>query len=135
MTTNLDTQIARDRELFPFLLVDAVLDYRPGSSIKVLKNVSSSEHYFTGHFPDEAIMPGVIIISVMAQAARLLFGADNAPRMTKIQKFRFKKSVKPGDQLIVHLSQLEKTEEHQTLIAEATVENETVASGRLIYAG
>lgn len=92
---------------YPFLLVDRVVSLTPGESIVAIKNVSVNEPYFNGHFPQKAVMPGVLIVEAMAQAAGILgfktlgktpedgsiylfVGADNV---------RFKRQVVPGDQL------------------------------------
>jgi 3-hydroxyacyl-[acyl-carrier-protein] dehydratase len=94
---------------YPFLLVDRVLEYVPGQSIRALKNVSYNEPYFTGHFPHRPLMPGVMIIEALAQAAGLLafLSADEIPDdntrfyFVGIDKARFRKPVEPGDQLIL----------------------------------
>jgi 3-hydroxyacyl-[acyl-carrier-protein] dehydratase len=94
---------------YPFLLVDRVLEYVSGQSIRALKNVTYNEPYFTGHFPTRPLMPGVIIIEALAQAAGLLaFLSANAfpDESTRfyfvgIDKARFRRPVEPGDQLIL----------------------------------
>ncbi len=92
---------------YPFLLVDRVLECRPGESIRALKNVTYNEPYFVGHFPYRPVMPGVIIIEALAQTAGILAfrtaGAvpDEETRFyfVGIDKARFRKPVEPGDQL------------------------------------
>ena len=66
---------------YPFLLIDRVLEYVPGQRIRALKNVTFNEPYFTGHFPHRPLMPGVMIIEALAQAAGLLafLSADEIP--------------------------------------------------------
>jgi 3-hydroxyacyl-[acyl-carrier-protein] dehydratase len=94
---------------YPFLLIDRVLDFTPGKSIRALKNVTYNEPYFTGHFPHRPLMPGVIIIEALAQAAGLLafLSADVLPDESTrfyfvgIDKARFRKPVEPGDQLLL----------------------------------
>src|SRR5690348_6219409 len=94
---------------YPFLLVDRVLECHPGKSIRALKNVTFNEPYFTGHFPGRPIMPGVIIIEALAQAAGILafVSAGVTPNeqtrfyFVGIDKARFRKPVEPGDQLIL----------------------------------
>jgi 3-hydroxyacyl-[acyl-carrier-protein] dehydratase len=94
---------------YPFLLVDRVLAYEPGKSIRALKNVTYNEPFFTGHFPHRPVMPGVLIIEALAQAAGILAfrTADIIPNETTrfyfagIDKARFRKPVEPGDQLIL----------------------------------
>ena len=92
---------------YPMLLVDRVLHWEAGKSITAIKNVTANEEFFNGHFPNKPVMPGVLMIEAMAQAAALLsfltmgqkpdentlvyfLGIDNA---------RFKRPVEPGDQL------------------------------------
>jgi len=101
---------------YPFLLIDRVLECRPGESIRALKNVTYSEPYFPGHFPGRPVMPGVIIIEAMAQAAGILcFITANVIPDAKtrfffvgIDKARFRRPVVPGDQLIL-TAQLQRT--------------------------
>ena len=94
---------------YPFLLVDRVLECVPGKSVRALKNVTINEPYFMGHFPHRPVMPGVIIIEALAQAAGVLafVTADVVPDESTrfyfvgIDKARFRKPVEPGDQLIL----------------------------------
>ena len=94
---------------YPFLLVDRVLECRSGESIRALKNVTYDEPFFTGHFPHRPVMPGVIIIEALAQAAGILAfrtGGVIPDENTKfyfvgIDKARFRRPVVPGDQLIL----------------------------------
>ncbi len=99
----------------PFLLVDRVLECVPGKSIRALKNITYNEPFFPGHFPGRPLMPGVMIIEALAQAAGILafVTAGVVPdHNTKfyfvgIDKARFRKPVEPGDQLIL-TAQLER---------------------------
>ncbi len=94
---------------FPFLMVDRVLDIQKGVSIKALKNVTINEPFFQGHFPHRPVMPGVLMLEAMAQAAALLsFHAkgislddDTVYYFAGIDRARFKRPVEPGDQLIL----------------------------------
>jgi len=94
---------------YPFLLVDRVLECKPGESIRALKNVTYNEPFFPGHFPVRPVMPGVMIIEALAQAAGILtfVTAGVVPKQgTKfyfvgIDKARFRKPVEPGDQLVL----------------------------------
>jgi 3-hydroxyacyl-[acyl-carrier-protein] dehydratase len=94
---------------YPFLLIDRVLELEPGKRILALKNVTINEPFFPGHFPGRPIMPGVMIIEAMAQAAALLaFKSDNLKRhagnlvyFLGIDDARFKSPVVPGDQLML----------------------------------
>jgi 3-hydroxyacyl-[acyl-carrier-protein] dehydratase len=94
---------------YPFLLVDRVLECRAGESIRALKNVTYNELYFAGHSPSRPVMPGVMIIEALAQAAAILcfLSANVIPSdqtrfyFAGIDKARFRKPVLPGDQLIL----------------------------------
>ena len=91
----------------PFLLVDRVLEWRQYKSIRALKNVSVNEPFFMGHFPERPVMPGVLIIEALAQAAGVLLFASHGVVPDRdarfyfagIDKARFRKPVLPGDQL------------------------------------
>jgi 3-hydroxyacyl-[acyl-carrier-protein] dehydratase len=92
---------------FPFLLVDRVLEYKLNESLVAIKNVSINEPFFTGHFPQRPVMPGVLILESMAQAAGILafLSVGGEPSSDEIYFFasadnvRFRKVVEPGDQL------------------------------------
>ncbi|MDI1275041.1 3-hydroxyacyl-ACP dehydratase FabZ [Polaromonas sp.] len=97
---------------FPFLLVDRVLELEKGKRIKALKNVTINEPFFTGHFPHRPVMPGVLMLEAMAQAAALLaFDMQGVTPDDKtvyyfagIDGARFKRPVEPGDQLIMDVT-------------------------------
>jgi len=99
---------------FPFLLVDRVLDLEKGKRIKALKNVTINEPFFVGHFPHRPVMPGVLMLEALAQAAALLaFDAlDTSPTDEMVYYFagidgaRFKRPVEPGDQLTLEVELL-----------------------------
>ena len=92
---------------YPFLLVDRVLECVPGQHIVALKNVTFNEPFFPGHFPHRPVMPGVIIIEALAQAAGILAfttvgiipDAETRFYFVAIDHARFRKPVEPGDQL------------------------------------
>ena len=94
---------------YPFVLVDRVISIEPGKTITALKNVTINEPFFPGHFPHHPVMPGVLIVEALAQAAAILsFKTDNQMPtddsvyyFAGIDKARFKKPVGPGDQLIL----------------------------------
>jgi 3-hydroxyacyl-[acyl-carrier-protein] dehydratase len=97
---------------YPFLLIDRVAELEPGKSIVAVKNVTINEPFFAGHFPHHPVMPGVLIIEALAQAAAILtFRTMNHVPDDKsiyyfvgIDKARFKRPVMPGDQLQLHAS-------------------------------
>jgi len=97
---------------YPFLLVDRVLEIIDGNRIRAVKNVTFNEPFFTGHFPHRPVMPGVMMLEALAQAAALLsFETQGIKSDDKsvyyfvgIDKARFKKPVEPGDQLILDVT-------------------------------
>ena len=97
---------------YPILLVDRVLEIEKGVRIKAVKNVTINEPFFTGHFPHRPVMPGVLMLEALAQAAALLsFNAlDAVPDDNTVYYFagidsaRFKRPVEPGDQLILEVA-------------------------------
>ena len=94
---------------YPFLLVDRVLEFEKDVRIKALKNVTINEPFFGGHFPSRPVMPGVLMLEALAQAAALLSfesmgtepGDDTVVYFVGIDGARFKRPVGPGDQLIL----------------------------------
>ena len=99
---------------YPFLLVDRVISIDKGRHIRALKNVTMNEPFFQGHFPHRPVMPGVLMLEALAQAAALLaFDAlDTSPNENSVYYFagidgaRFKRPVEPGDQLILDVELL-----------------------------
>lgn len=96
---------------YPFLFIDRVLEFQKESKIVCLKNVTANEAFFAGHFPDFAIMPGVLILEAMAQASIILFKKSFNSDSGKDKVFllasanvRFSKPVFPGDQLILEIN-------------------------------
>ncbi len=128
---------------FPFLLIDRVLDIEVGKSITALKNVSMNEPYFAGHFPERPLMPGVIILEAMAQAAGILvFRTQHDMDPSKhlyffagIDNARFKQMVSPGDQMILHVEIERGKRDVWKLIGEARVDDKVVCSAEIMLAG
>jgi 3-hydroxyacyl-[acyl-carrier-protein] dehydratase len=95
---------------YPLLLVDRVLECRPGESIRALKNVTYNEPFFPGHFPSRPVMPGVMIIEALAQVTGILTfvtsgivpDANTRFYFVGIDKARFRRPVEPGDQLLLN---------------------------------
>jgi 3-hydroxyacyl-[acyl-carrier-protein] dehydratase len=96
---------------YPLLMVDRVLECEPGKRIVALKNISANEPYFPGHFPNRPVMPGVLILEAMAQAAGILVFRSLGTKPDEnsvyyyagIDNARFKRPVEPGDQLKVEV--------------------------------
>lgn len=97
---------------YPFLLVDRVLSCNPGKDIVAIKNVTINEPFFMGHFPHHPVMPGVLIIEALAQAAAILSfktvdhkaDENSVYYFVGIDSARFKKPVTPGDQLVLKVA-------------------------------
>ena len=125
---------------YPFLLVDRVVEFEKGKSIRAYKNVSFNEPYFTGHFPQKPIMPGVLILEALAQAAGILaFGTldveadDNSVYyLVGIDGARFKRPVGPGDQLTLEVELVRQMRNIYKFNAVARVGDEMVAEAELM---
>jgi len=93
---------------YPFLLVDRIVEIKPGSKAIGIKNVTANEDFFQGHFPGQPIMPGVLIIEAMAQVAGILALRSGATGKSvyfmSIEKAKFRRPVVPGDQLILDIT-------------------------------
>jgi UDP-3-O-[3-hydroxymyristoyl] N-acetylglucosamine deacetylase/3-hydroxyacyl-[acyl-carrier-protein] dehydratase len=93
---------------YPFLLVDRILEFEAGKRVVGLKNVTINEPFFQGHFPGHAIMPGVLIVEAMAQVGGMLLMAtshqgDKVVYFTSLDNVKWRKPVRPGDQLVFEL--------------------------------
>jgi 3-hydroxyacyl-[acyl-carrier-protein] dehydratase len=110
MTMDIHEILTRLPHRYPFLLVDRVLELEKGRRIKAVKNVTMNEPFFIGHFPGRPVMPGVMMLEAMAQAAAILAFDNVGVRpddktvfyFVGIDNARFKRPVEPGDQLILH---------------------------------
>ena len=127
---------------YPFLLVGRVIDLELGETITAIKNVTINEPFFNGHFPDLPIMPGVLIIEAMAQAAGILgFKTLNKkPSDGSIYMFvgadnmRFKKPVVPGDQLTLKAAIVSSRSGLWKFDCRAEVDGKMVAAGQILCA-
>jgi len=136
--------MARLPHRYPMLLVDRVLEMIPGKSIVAIKNVSMNEPFFTGHFPHHPVMPGVLIIEAMAQAAALFSFEGNEevnPANHKIAYYlvgvddaRFRRPVVPGDQLRLEVTADRISRSICKYTAKATVDGQEVAAAKLMCA-
>ena len=123
---------------YPFLLVDRVLSIEPRKRISALKNVTNNEEYFNGHFPERPVMPGVLIIESMAQAAGLALLVEEEhrgkiPFFTGIDKARFRRPVVPGDQLQLEVELLRVKGNVCKAKGEALVDGKVAAEAELMF--
>jgi 3-hydroxyacyl-[acyl-carrier-protein] dehydratase len=128
---------------YPFLLIDRVEHLDSGKSIIALKNVTYNEHFFSGHFPENPVMPGVIILEAMAQAAGVLaFVSQNYEKPGEVLYFfagidnaRFKQVVLPGDQLRLEMTVEKHRQDVWKFNGKGTVGKNLVCSADIMLAG
>ncbi len=127
---------------YPFLLVDRVLEYVPGKTLRAVKNVTINEPFFPGHFPFRPVMPGVLILEALAQATGILafISTNTLPTERSLYYFvgvdnaRFKQPVEPGDQLILEVEVLRVMRGVWKFRGEAKVDGKLVASAEMMCA-
>ncbi len=126
---------------YPFLLVDRILELELGKRVVGLKNVTLNEPFFPGHFPDNPIMPGVLIIEAMAQVGGILallstpeLRGNPFVYLMGVDKMRFRKPVVPGDQLIMELETIRGGKKFYKMAGKAFVNQTLVAEGELMAA-
>jgi len=125
---------------YPFLLIDKVLDYDE-MSLRAVKNVSVNEPFFTGHFPENPVMPGVLITEALAQAGAILayLKANSSPKdhlffLAGIDNAKFKQMVLPGDQLVLEVKIINNKANFWKIQGEAKVEGKIVCSLEILSA-
>jgi 3-hydroxyacyl-[acyl-carrier-protein] dehydratase len=126
---------------YPFLLIDRVLELVPDSHIVVVKNVTFNEEFFQGHFPQQPVMPGVLIIEAMAQAAGVLARVSE-PALVKdktfylvgVDGFKWKRQVVPGDTLHITMRSVKKRNPLWIMQGDVVVDGKIVASGTVTAA-
>jgi 3-hydroxyacyl-[acyl-carrier-protein] dehydratase len=140
-TLDIDGIMERLPHRFPFLLVDRVLDVVAGKSIVALKNVTANEAYFQGHFPNHAVMPGVLIIEALAQAGGILaYETATAEErlwilyLVGIEETRFRDTVRPGDQLTLRVELLKRRRNLWRFSAVADVGGKVVTETQILMA-
>lgn len=124
---------------YPFLLVDRVLDMEPGKYCKAIKNVSVNEMQFLGHFPEEHVMPGVLMIEALAQAGAIIILSleENKGKIAYfagIDKCKFKQKVVPGDQLLLDVEIVKQKGPIGIGKATATVNGKVAVTAELKFA-
>jgi beta-hydroxyacyl-ACP dehydratase FabZ len=124
---------------YPFLLIDRVLEMEE-CSLRAMKNVTMNEPFFQGHFPGTPVMPGVLVVEAMAQAAGFLLLCQVEDRddkliyFTGIDKCRFRKPVVPGDQLIFEVEVVAKRSSFAKISGRALVDGEVVCEAQMMSA-
>ena len=142
MTMNIHDILKKLPHRYPFLMVDRVLELEHGKRIKAIKNVTANEPYFVGHFPHRPVMPGVMMLEALAQAAALLsFDALGAKAedntlyyFAGIDGARFKRPVEPGDQMILDVTLERMKSNIFKFQARASVDGETAVQASLMCA-
>ncbi len=125
---------------YPFLLIDRVLEIEIGKTLVALKNVTFNEPHFTGHFPTQPIMPGVLIIEALAQATGILAFKSEVGKpidgqiymLVGVDKVRFKRMVEPGDQLRLEVEVLVVKRGIWKFKCRATVDGKVVTTAELM---
>jgi len=125
---------------YPFLLVDRVVAFEKDTSLTALKNVTFNEPFFQGHFPDQPVMPGVLILEAMAQAGGLLLAlsreglGDKLFMFTGINNAKFRRPVVPGDQLTLTCTDVKQKLSLWRMKGRATVNGELACEAELTAA-
>ncbi|MEO1917390.1 3-hydroxyacyl-ACP dehydratase FabZ [Candidatus Thioglobus sp.] len=125
---------------YPFLLIDRVLEIEIGKSLVAIKNVTFNEPQFTGHFPEQPIMPGVMIVEALAQATGILAFKSEVGKpidgqiymLVGIDKVRFKRVVEPGDQIRLEVEVMVVKRGIWKFKCRASVEDQTVTTAELM---
>lgn len=126
---------------YPFLMIDRVLDYQTGHWLKAIKNITINEPFFQGHFPQKPVLPGVLIIEAMAQAAALLGIQDledgrldqgSVIYLVGIDKARFRRPAGPGDQLVIDVKFLAQRRNIWKYEVVTAVDSTQIASAELL---
>lgn len=125
----------------PFLLIDGILRCEPGQSIVAEKNVSVDEPYFAGHFPGHSVMPGVLLVEAMAQAAGVLVWESVPPEqrnfilfLVSVENTRFKRPVFPGNRLVLTATLTSRRRDFWRFEAVAEVDGRRVANSEFVQA-
>ncbi len=128
----------------PFLFVDMITELEMGERVVGIKNVTINEYFFTGHFPDKPIMPGVLVIEAMAQVGGILAKLSEPERMANkgdstiyfmaLDKVKFRKPIYPGNQIIFEVTAMRKGSRIWKMRGTAMVNKEIAAEAELIAA-
>jgi 3-hydroxyacyl-[acyl-carrier-protein] dehydratase len=123
---------------YPFLLVDRIVELEQGKTITGIKNVTMNEPFFQGHFPGEPVMPGVLILEAMAQVGSILACLSDPEMMGRlayfagVDKARFRRVVRPGDQLVLKLEMIKQKGKVVKMAGKAYVEEQLATEAELM---
>jgi 3-hydroxyacyl-[acyl-carrier-protein] dehydratase len=142
MTMSVEEIKTHLKQRFPILMVDRVLEIEPGKKIKALKNVTGNEVQFVGHFPDYAIVPGVLIVEAIGQCASILFSKTTGQGQLQgellvlgmVSEMRFLVPVLPGHTMILEVNILKMMPGAALVDGIVTVDGTVVAKGKLSFA-
>ena len=124
---------------YPFLLIDRVIEMEEGKRVTALKNVTINEPFFTGHFPGVPVMPGVLMVEAMAQAGGvLLFSSledkeSSIAMLLGVDKCRWRRPVRPGDQLVIEVDVLRLKARVGKMAAKALVNGAVAAEAEITF--
>lgn len=123
---------------YPFLLIDKIVEFIPEKKAVGIKNVTSTEYFFQGHFPDRAVMPGVLILESMAQVGGVIImkmniSKDKLAVLVGTDNVRFRNIVKPGDQMIITAELINLKSRLGKVISKVEVDNKLVAEGEILF--
>ncbi|MGD9496732.1 MAG: 3-hydroxyacyl-ACP dehydratase FabZ [Armatimonadota bacterium] len=124
---------------YPFLLVDRILELEPGVRAVGIKNITANEPQFQGHWPENPVMPGVLILEAMAQVGGVLLltlveDSDQLALFAGVEKARFRRQVIPGDQIRFEVQMVRRKGNIGKVQGTATVEGQVVAEAELMFA-
>lgn len=124
---------------YPFLLIDKIVEFEEGKKVVGIKNVTANEPQFTGHFPGNPIMPGVLICEALAQAGAVLLLSmpENKGKLgvfTGINNFKFRRQVVPGDTMMLEAELIQYRHSMGKANVKATVDGQVAAMGEISFA-
>jgi 3-hydroxyacyl-[acyl-carrier-protein] dehydratase len=123
---------------YPFLLIDKIIEFIPEKKAVGVKNVTNTEFFFQGHFPERPVMPGVLIIESMAQVGGIIImkmnvSNDKLAVLVGTDNVRFRNVVKPGDQMIITSELIYLKSKLGKVISKVEVDNKLVAEGEILF--
>jgi 3-hydroxyacyl-[acyl-carrier-protein] dehydratase len=130
--TEVRRRLARLAARYPYVLIDDILDVDTSArSIRAVKNYSFTEPYFAGHFPGNPVVPGVLLMMAVVQAAELARGGLPV-KLLRARRFHFRSPVRPGDSLMIDLATEEQLDGEWTVRASGSVRDEVCVKGTLV---